>query len=1014
MSATAPAAPATSHFHIECAPGSFAEARLGQIGTRLESAYAVIARLLGTDEPQPPIDVHLMDQPVTSRSPNRITELFSPESPAPGLERSLLAIVLARTTQRQDGVAAFLIDGLMAQLVQQLRMQPASPSAPRPNGTEAQSAGPSSPTTGPSAPLPITADSAQGPGASAPRPGEPPPRAAAPPPQLLALLQARAADRLPPIRTLLNGPTPATRPLYFAAAASFMEFLLRTSGPRAFLTFAAQASTETLDAAAQAAYQQSFGRLEKRWQSTLKPPRAGGVTQLLRGLAPYLRSRWLRVLEVVIEIAASVAFTTFVATQQQVLMDAGILQGNLGVVIQVIAQLVVLFAIVSLISLRQNYAIAQLAQSVLREIRLRMFGLVQRLEPAFFQSMQAGDILTRMTSDLSSLETTIGMGLAQGVRTILMIIIPGAALIHLNPRFALLLLLGTPLFFVAGRYFGPRTARASRTRQQDLAALTTLAQEDLAAHSVVSAFGLEELLVQRYARELGLFIRSALRLSILSGLTGLAAQSITIAIQLTALGVGAWLIVVGNSTPLSAWINAGGAITPGSIGAILSLMAQIVGAVQGMNTLLQMFQQATGPMDRVHELLNAQPKIADLPDASPIPRASGAIRLEGVWFGYEPRQPVLRNVNIEIPVGTSVGLVGPSGSGKSTILGLIQRFYDPQRGGLSIDATDIRRATLGSLRSQEGIVFQESVLFNVSIRENIRMGKLDATDAEVEAAARQAEIHDVIMALPEGYDTLAGDRGGRLSGGQRQRVAIARAIVRNPSILLLDEATSALDPGTEAAINATLRRLAEGRTTISVTHRLAGVMHADRIYVLDRGTVVESGTHADLLQRNGLYARLWNEQIGAAAPTGLTPDAARLQKVPLFAGMPAEELAGLARQLRAERFAPGDDIIHEDDIGDKLYLLERGEVEVVHAEAGGPELRLATLREGDYFGDVALLHDVKRTASVRAVTPVLVDSLGKDDFLRELQRVPGLRQRMEQRIGERTAAAASRGNSAPA
>jgi ATP-binding cassette subfamily B protein len=981
----------TPHFRIHCPPGSFAERSLGQVAGRLEAFYDASVHVLRVDEALPAdqgrVDVYLAELPGKSgdaRPPTAIYELYSPESPGVGLDRAQLLILLDRITGKRP-VPPFIVDGLMAEIVQRLRSLRPSVSPP-PGG-----APPNRP----------------------PAPGARPPGPALAPgvdPRMAALLQAKSADRLPPLKTLLGGPNPATRPLYFAAASTFVGFLLRSYGPAKFRLFIAQLGAETPDGAARHAYGRSFADVEKEWRKTLKAVDVGGVIALLRRVSPYLAARWPKVVEIVLEIAATVAFTTFVATQQQRLMDQGILQGNLGVVGQVIAQLLVLFAIVSVLSLRQNYATAQLAQSVLRDIRLRMFALVQRLESAFFQTMPAGDLLTRMTSDLSSLETTIGVGLAQGARTVLMIIIPGAALIQLNLRFGLVLLIATPLFFVAGRYFGPLTARASRTRQQDLAALTSLAQEDLAAQSVVRAFGLEDMLVQRYARELGTFMRSALRLSILSGLTGLTAQSITVAIQLTALGVGAWLVVARDSTPLSAWFNADGQITPGTVGAILALMAQIVGAVQGMNSLLQMFQQATGPMDRVNELLESQPKIGDAPNASPVPRLADAIRLQEVWFGYDANQPVLRNVNLVIPSGSTVGLVGPSGSGKSTVLGLLQRSYDPQRGRITADSVDLRQATLASLRGQESMVFQESVLFNVSIRENIRMGKLDATDAEVEEAARKAEIHDMIASLPDGYETLAGERGGRLSGGQRQRVAIARAIVRDPAVLLLDEATSALDPATEAAINATLRSVSQGRTTVSVTHRLASVLHADILYVLDRGTVVEQGTHAELLERGGLYAGLWKEQTGAAGAPGVGPegtDAARLQKVPLFAGVPLVELIGLARQLHAERFAAGDEIIRQGNSGDKLYLLERGQVEVVVTDASGLERQLAMLREGDYFGDVALLHDVQRTASVRALTPVLVDSLGKSDFMRELEHVPELRERMEQTILRRAAPGAA-------
>jgi ATP-binding cassette subfamily B protein len=266
--------------------------------------------------------------------------------------------------------------------------------------------------------------------------------------------------------------------------------------------------------------------------------------------------------------------------------------------------------------------------------------------------------------------------------------------------------------------------------------------------------------------------------------------------------------------------------------------------------------------------------------------------------------------------------------------------------------------------------------------------------------------------MPEGYDTLVGERGSRLSGGQRQRVAIARALLRNPAILLLDEATSALDPRTEAAINATLQRIAHGRTTISVTHRLSSVVNADRIYVLDRGALVEQGTHDELLRQRGLYAQLWHEQSGTLSGGQVTEaqygdlEVSRLHDVPLFAHLEHSLLNTMAKRLCIERYSTGDEIITEGEVGDKLYLLARGQVDVLASHPVGKQRSLAVLHAGDHFGEIALLYNTPRTATIRARTPVQLYSLNKDDFNELLTSVPGLREQMERIMSERAQKAA--------
>jgi ATP-binding cassette subfamily B protein len=643
------------------------------------------------------------------------------------------------------------------------------------------------------------------------------------------------------------------------------------------------------------------------------------------------------------------------------------------------------FVLTSLAGLRQSYLAAYVAESVLKEMRLRMFRLLQYVHPGYFQTVRTGDIMSRLTSDVGAIQFALTGSLFQGLRLSLTLVAAAITILVTDWKLGVIGMLGLPLFLLSNHFLGPAAARAGMERQRQLGETASTVQENLGAQPVVKAFGLEERMVAGYERDLSILFRSSLRLTFLGSVYGLSANTVTTAINLTVMGVGALLVIGGN-------------LTIGTLFTFLGLMAQVIGPVQGLTGVLQGFQQATGAMDRVEELLAVVPAIRDAPDARAIGPLTHSIRLQNVSFSYYEGQPTIRNLSLSIPAGANVALVGPTGCGKSTILGLIMRFYDPAAGQVLFDGVDIRRATIDSVRGQLGIVFQENELFNISILENIRMGNVRAADSEVEAAARAAEIHDSITSLPDGYHTITGERGSRLSGGQRQRLALARAILRAPAVLILDEATSALDPRTEAAINATLKHLSRGRTTISVTHRLSSAMGADQIYVLDRGALVQQGTHDELLLQGGLYANLWNEQGGGAPqwPAQLLRiDSSRLQDVPLFGMLDAGLRATLSQHLKVERYQAGDVIVRQGDVGDKLYIVNRGQVEVVRVGSSARERPLARLQEGDYFGEAALLRDSPRNATVRARTPVEVYSLTKADFGRLMAAVPPLRSKVE-------------------
>jgi ABC-type multidrug transport system fused ATPase/permease subunit len=799
-----------------------------------------------------------------------------------------------------------------------------------------------------------------------------------------ALAEARAAGTLPSPAALLAG-RGAREDSEVAALADFLGFLRRERGAEPFRAFLAQLGAAGAEGAARAAFGQRLKALERRWQRGLRTTGPGGTRRFLRAMLPYLRPYWPRAAEVVFYLTCSVGFAIGLVKAQGYLIDRVLLSGDRRALALIMAGLVAAFVVVNLLSLRENYVRAWLSERVLRDLRLRMFERVQALHPGFFRRMDNGDIMARMSGDVGTLEFALTMGLAESVRMTLTLVLSAVTVLLTDWRLALLALICLPFFFLTGRFLGPPLGRASAARQERYGEMTSELHENLGAQTVVKAFGLEHRATASYAARLDAFFRSSLRLSLIGGLFNLASGSVSGALELAVLGIGGYLVT-------------GGTLTAGELIVFLLLLSQIIAPLQVLTSTVQLFEQASGSLDRVDELLRAEPEIRDAPDARTLPRLTGAIGLEGVTFGYDDGPPVLRDLALTIPAGTTTALVGPSGCGKSTLLGLLPRFQDPTAGRVTFDGVDLRAASLASVRGQLGVVFQESVLFDTSIRENIRLGRPEASDAEVEAAARAAELHEAVLALPEGYDTAVGERGGRLSGGQRQRVAIARALLRDPAVLLLDEATSALDPATEAAIDGTLRRLSAGRTVVTVTHRLASVVHADRIVVLDRGRVVEEGRHEELLRRGGLYARLWQEQHGALAPAEVQEAAVevpRLRRVPLFADLDPALLARVAQLLVIERQEPGATIVTAGDRGDRLYIVHRGEVEVLLPAPGGGSRSLATLREGDHFGEAALLRDTPRTATVRARSAATLFSLGRDDLGALLAADPRLRERLE-------------------
>jgi ATP-binding cassette subfamily B protein len=501
------------------------------------------------------------------------------------------------------------------------------------------------------------------------------------------------------------------------------------------------------------------------------------------------------------------------------------------------------------------YFVSWLGERTVADIRRQVQRNLLTLPPRFFEENRPSEIASRLTADTAILEQTVGSTFSFALRNLVTGIGGIIYLFALSPKLAGMLLVGIPVLFGPILLFGRRIQKLSRASQDRIADVGTNASEVLGAMKIVQAFGQEEREEGRFAATVeSAFTTARIRLRLRAVMT----------VVLIALFFGAIVMVIWEG----AIDVAAGRMTGGAIAAFVFTGVLVGGAFGALSETYGDLLRASGAAERIAELMAARAEIKapEQPRALPEP-SRGALTFEGVEFRYptRPDDKALHDLSLHVAPGETVAVVGPSGAGKSTLFQLVLRFYDPQGGRVLLDGVDVRDADPAAVRRRIALVPQETVIFAASARDNLRYGRWEASEAEIEAAARAAHAHDFLLSLPEGYDTYLGEGGARLSGGQRQRLAIARALLRDAPLLLLDEATSALDAESEAAVQDALERLMRTRTTVVIAHRLATVRAADRIVVMDGGRIVEQGTHANLTRQGGLYARLARLQFQGEA-----------------------------------------------------------------------------------------------------------------------------------------------------
>jgi ATP-binding cassette, subfamily B, bacterial len=575
---------------------------------------------------------------------------------------------------------------------------------------------------------------------------------------------------------------------------------------------------------------------------------AGALATISAFVRPYL-SNYKKIIALVgLGVLVETLFNVIMPLSLKFLIDDALGEEDFQALIRILSVLAVAGIVTSIVAVWYERWDARLAAALISDVRTRLFEHIQNLPSAYFARTKRGEILSRFSVDMSAFEGSVKSFANSAALPFFELIAGIILMLFLNWQLAAVALLVFPITLIGPRIITPKAVQANYEQKLNESSLLGQVQETIAAQAVIKAFSLQR-------RTFGWFTvrNDEARRKIASAgfLSTMVERTVTIAVlllHLVVLAIGAYLATKGQ-------------ITIGTFVTFESAFWEVSYNIAHVMHYIPVSIQSAAAVRHIQELLDEPTRGADRPGAPDLPSIANDITFEHVTFQYEGAlTPVLDDFNLKLDVGKRIAIVGPSGSGKSTLLNLILRLYVPDDGRVTIGGVDTRKVTLESLRRCMAVVFQENMLFNMSIMENIRLGKEGATDQEVVEAARKAEIHRYIMSLPHKYNTLVGERGDTLSGGQRQRIAIARAIIRDPSLLLLDEATSALDQTTEAAINHTLLKVAKGRTMIWSTHRLTSVVEMDEIIVISGGKAIERGSHEELLAKGGVYRKLWDDQ----------------------------------------------------------------------------------------------------------------------------------------------------------
>lgn len=711
---------------------------------------------------------------------------------------------------------------------------------------------------------------------------------------------------------------------------------------------------------------------------------------LLRALKKYLLQRKLLVLGVILAIIFELAFEYFTSMSMKYLIDFAIAPQNLTMFFIVLIIFVAGGILSLVVGVAGDYSLARLSEKTMVNVRGDMYARFQQLSSRAFSKYRSGDLLARFTLDMPAVEYALQQVFVVGIYSIISVVVGIILMYSISWKLMLVAVGGSLLVMLPQLLLNKRAKSYNQSYVDGMEQLSNAVEEEVKGYRTIQIFNLKESFHQRFMKQMEHLFRFGVKRSFInSNLERLPVMILTL-VNVAVLAIGGYYTFQRE-------------MTIGDYTAFNSLFVTFNFAITSFMQMMPIFIEGEVGMRRIKEIEQLAPELEESQTAQPLASPELAVQFNSVNFSYHEER-VLSDITLHIAPKQYVAIVGSSGSGKSTLVQLLLRFYKVDQGSITVGGLDLEHIQLDSLFQAVGVVFQEPYLFNSTIRDNLLLAASGASEQQLKAALEMAGLLETVEAMPLGLDTPLVNQGQNLSTGEKQRLAIAQAILHNPQIFIADDITATLDVEAEETINHCLYRLRQGRTLVHITHRLTSVTEADLIYVLDRGTVIASGTHEQLLVESSYYEQLWSRQQGfqwSSDRTSVQITGERLSQLPFFTNVELDVLNSLAKTFVMERRSSGETVIRQGERGNKFYIIVRGHVAIVKRAEDGVEKTVAHLQDGQYFGEIALLRHIPRTADVRAVSDSVFLTLTSQQLLPLIERYPHLKQQLEEEIVHR-------------